>query len=169
MNVAAPNLDPKELAELWRRMHNSAGAGAIPLPAADAEDVTQEAMLRLVQEEEREGAPPLIARGLRLLRQAKIEHVRRRNRAKEPKFHVVGDDEPEPSRLDAALRLVELEDVIRREVGEDGLEAARGRVARETETELGSRPGWTPERAHAARRRLLRGRERLLDQLLDDD
>jgi DNA-directed RNA polymerase specialized sigma24 family protein len=167
MSVAAPHLDPKELAELRQRLHRAAGSGAVPIPSADTEDVTQEAMLRLVQEEPREDAPPIAARAFRLLHQAKVDYLRRRNRVKEPKLEVLSDEHASPQ-PDPELRLFELEDVICREVGEDALEAARARVVRETEKELGAREGWSAERAHAARRRLLRGRDRLLDQLLDD-
>lgn len=167
--MAAPHLDAKELADLWRRMYHAAGTGAIPLAPADAEDVTQDAMLRLVQEEERKGAPPLIVRGLWLLRQAKVEHVRRRNRAKEPKLQVIEGDGPEFAVVDAGMRLIELKDLVQRELGADGLEAALSSMIGETEEELGRRVGWTPARAHAARRRIRRGKKRLLEQLLDDD
>jgi hypothetical protein len=129
--------------------------------------VTQEAMLKVVSEEQRERAPSLIVRGFVALRQARAEYFRRRSRAKEPPLEAL-DLHEEVGRVDAEARLMELEDLVRTECDEDALEFARARMVRSTERELAEEEGWTPQRAGAARKRLKRAGDRLRSALLDD-
>lgn len=165
--MAVPEPTPEELQTLRNRLQRAAGHGEVPIPRSDVEDVTQEALLRLVREQPDESAPSLVVRGFVALRQAKVDYVRRRNRAKEPPLALL-EDHAEVGSEDAELRLLELEETLRHEVGADALEVARARQVGMTEAELASQPGWTPQRAGAARRRLKRAADRLRAQLLDD-
>jgi DNA-directed RNA polymerase specialized sigma24 family protein len=164
--VHLPDPSNEELRALRTRLRHSAAAGGT-VPAADVEDVAQEAMLKLVREERREDAPSLVVRGFVALRQARAEYFRRRSRAKEPPLEALELHE-EVGRADAEARLMELEDMLRALCGEDALEMARARQAGMTERELAEQPGWTPQRAGAARKRLKRAGDRLRSALLDD-
>lgn len=165
--MAVPEPTPEELQALRTRLQRAAEHGRVPIPRADVEDVTQDALLKLVREKPNEGSPPLVVRGFVALRQAKVDYVRRRKRAKQPPLEVL-DDQAEVARLDVELRLLELEETVRHEVGGDALEVARARQVGMTEAELAGQPGWTSQRAGAARRRLKRGADRLRAELLDD-
>ena len=161
-----PEPSQDELKAVRGRLRRSAAAaGAVP--PADVEDVTQDAMLKLVREQPRAEAPSLVVRGFVALRQARAEYLRRMNRAKEPPLAAVDIDE-ETGHPDAAMRLIELEDLLRTVCGEDALELARARQAGMTERELAEQPGWTPQRAGAARKRLTRAADRLRSALVYD-
>jgi hypothetical protein len=147
-------------ADLVRR-----GAGRVP--AADIEDVAQEALLKVVREDLREGAPGLARRGGRAFKHARAEYFRRRNRAKEPPLEAL-EDQADIEIEDPVLRVFELEDLVRGEAGPDAVEVARARASRLTQRELGDEPGWTPQRAEAASRRLRRARRRLAEEMLDE-
>jgi hypothetical protein len=164
--VHLPEPTPEELRALRVRLHHSTAAGGT-VPAADVEDVTQEAMLKVVCEEQREEAPSLVVRGFVALRQARAEYFRRRSRVKEPPLEALELHE-EVGRADAEARLIQLEDMVRAECGEDALEMARARQAGMTERELAEQLGWTPQRAGAARKRLKRAGDRLRSALIDD-
>jgi DNA-directed RNA polymerase specialized sigma24 family protein len=165
--MAQPKPTPHELKALTERLVRTAGTGAIPIPFDDREDVAQETMLRLVKETPRADAPPLHVRSLATLKQVKVDHLRRRSRAKEPELAVVEDLE-RVGREDDAMRLMELRETVTAVLDEEALAVAEAQVDGMTEAELGTEPGWTDKSAHAARRRLKRGAERLRTELLDD-
>jgi len=165
--VAIPEPTPDELKALTERLTRAAATGEISIPRADREDVAQEAMLRLVRERPNPTPPPLVARGLRALSLAKIDYVRRKNRAKEPVLEVIENVE-DLSREDAEMRLVELRQSICRDVDADALAVAEARAVGMTEAEIARQDGWTSERAHSAKRRLRRAQPRLRRSLLDD-
>lgn len=165
--MAVPEPTREQLEELRARLLRAAPHGRVRIPTNDVEDVTQEALVKLVREKPKDNPPPLLVRGFTALRQAKVDYVRQRNRAKEPPLEAL-DDHIEVGHPDAGLRLLELEEMVMWEAGPDALRFARARQAGMTEAELAAEPGWTPQRAGAARRRLQRGIDRLRNELLDD-
>lgn len=139
------------------------------IPPADAEDVAQEAALKLVREKPRSGAPAFPIRWFAAIKQARSEYYRKRSRAKEPPLEELDalDTHAEPARDDSAIRLMELHDVVRAVAGDDALDVARGRQIGMTAAELAREPGWTPQRVEAARRRLKRGTDAIIESLED--
>lgn len=165
--MARPEPTPDELKALTTQLINRAGSGSIQIPVPDREDVAQETMLRLVKETPREGAPALPIRAFATLRQVKVDWLRKRKRTDAVSLESVEDPEA-LAREDAERRLAELCDVVKSVAGPDALAIAEARALGMTESETGKLPGWTENRAHAARRRLKRAGERIRGELLDD-
>lgn len=129
---------------------------------ADREDVAQEAILRAVNEDVRPAAPPLRARALRKLRDASVDLHRRQSRKKEPPEVESLEAHGDVAREDAAIRLSETTDMIRAIAGADVVQYARWTSIGMTEREIAKQPGWSTQRAGAARRKLSRKMEALM-------
>lgn len=128
----------------------------------DREDVVQEAMVRALREEVRPLAPPLPARALRKLRDASVDLYRQQSRKKEPPQVASLEAHGDLAREDAALKLAETSDMVRAIAGPDVLQYALWTAARMTEREIAQQPGWSSQRAGAARRQLSRKMEALM-------
>jgi DNA-directed RNA polymerase specialized sigma24 family protein len=164
--ASAPKPNQQELRELRDELLTAARTRLRTSPS-DAEDVTQEALIRLVTEDVRENAPPLRVRGRRALKLAVSDLFRARRRAKEPPLQPIDDLPSEPTARDAGLGLVDLEDVLLRLGGHDALAFATYKRARMTEADIARLPGWNVQRAGRARKRLRSIQERLEEELLD--
>lgn len=165
--MAVPEPTVEELRALSADLTRAAGRGSVHVPVPDREDVAQEALLKLVQERPKETAPPLRVRAFAALRNAQVDYLRKKTRAKEPVLLAV-ENMDGISCEDPEIRLAELRQVIEQLAGADALEIAEARMIGETEAEVGTRPGWTPQRAHAGRRQLNRMGSVIADELLDD-
>lgn len=157
-----PDADIRAMAPKLRRTAMRRRPGG----SIDGEDISQNAWIRVLAEQVRADAPPLEVRAYRALRQADAEDLRRSQRVVElrnmPLLEGYAD-----RRQSSALQVVELAETIREIAGDDALEALQCRAAGMTETEIGSRPGWTPEKAHAALRRLRRSRSEITKAIVD--
>jgi len=165
--MAAPEPSRDELRQLRADLLHGATRGRLYVPSADAEDVTQQALMKVVREPPHDDAPPLIVRGRAALKRAKVDYLRKRTRVSEPVVQPL-ETAADIGAIDARILLVELEETLRREVGPDALEYAKARQDGLTEKDLAQQLGWTPQRAGAARKRLSRAIDVMRAELLDD-
>jgi DNA-directed RNA polymerase specialized sigma24 family protein len=151
MSTPAPS--EEELKELRRRMVTSA---ARYLPRADAEDVTQQALLRLVTDR-RPSSVPLRTRAHRKLKDVRAELFRDNQRkfdvAARPLPEAVEQEDPEGQ---AIAGLIALEQEIRAVAGEEILIYARAKAKGLTNAEVAAELGWSPQQVEAARKQLSR-------------
>jgi hypothetical protein len=137
-----------ELQDLRQRL---LAAARRSVPADEAEDVTQEALLRVVRDHPTGPAPPLVARARVKLRDARADYYRARKRIPRPV-----DDLPDTGagseRQTALLELVELEDLVRQIAGDDVLQFCRWKASGMTDAEIAVQPHWSAQRAAAARK-----------------
>lgn len=163
--MVAPEPEPsdEELQALRERLFRNA---RVHLQSVDAEDITQEALLRVVRDHPAAGGAPLLAvRAHVKLRDARSEFFRKR--VPTP-VEVAEPSRTEVDHQAASMRLVEIEDVVRRIAGPDVLQYSRWKAERMTDADIAEQPGWNPRRAARARKQLARKRERLADELLSD-
>lgn len=165
-----PSLD---LEVLRRRLVGTARRqGVAP---ADAEDVAQEALAKVVGERVRPGAPPMEVRAFVALRDQRIEYIRKRSRETErrspwPVEQGSEDSLGEPvgvARVEDGFALIEAVDVVCRVVGEDSMCFAYLKAFGATERDVQEIMGWTAQRAAAARVRLSRKKGALARALLE--
>jgi DNA-directed RNA polymerase specialized sigma24 family protein len=165
MVTPEPKPTHNDLAALRERMLPRARRG---LQDADGEDLTQEALLRLVKEKPSNSPPPLDVRAAVKVRDVRAEFFRRQDRipqpveALEPAGQVSGTQE-------AQLAVIELLDVVERIAGPDAVEYAIWKTQGMTDADVSSQPGWDDQRTARARKRLARQREKLANQILRDE
>jgi DNA-directed RNA polymerase specialized sigma24 family protein len=147
-------------------------AAAVRVPARDREDVVQEALLRLVREEQPRPGVPLKAQARRRLQRATADYYRRESRRPrltllEPEeqgsTHEVAASEAESWRKVRAFRQ-RLEELAGRDAA---LYAVLKGLFKMSEREIAELPGWNANRAGAARKQLSRAKERF-PELIDD-
>jgi DNA-directed RNA polymerase specialized sigma24 family protein len=160
MSAAVPS--DHELRELRRQMLASARRS---LPDADAEDVTQEALLRLVQTS-RPSEIPLRRRGFRKLKDARSEFLR------SPKRLVEAETQPlveqrELACEDSALAVVGLEDLLESTAGADVSAYVRAKAAGLSDPEVAHHLGWDTKRVEAARKKYSR-KQAILIKAMED-
>jgi DNA-directed RNA polymerase specialized sigma24 family protein len=141
-----PKPSEGELQDLRQRL---LAAARRSVPADEAEDVTQEALLRVVRDHPTGSAPPLIARARVKLRDARADYYRARKRIPRP---VAVLPEADSERQRALLELVELEDLVRQIAGDDVFQFCSWKAEGMTDAEIAAQPQWSAQRAAAARK-----------------
>jgi DNA-directed RNA polymerase specialized sigma24 family protein len=126
------------------------------LPQADAEDVTQQALLRLVTHR-RPSTISLRTRAHRKLKDVRAELFRDNQR----KFDVAARPLPEAVEQadpdgEAIAGLIALEQQVHAVVGEDILIYARAKAKGLTNAEVAAELGWSAQQVEAARKQLSR-------------
>jgi DNA-directed RNA polymerase specialized sigma24 family protein len=151
--MSSPAPSEEELRELRRRMLASANRH---LNFPDAEDATQEALLRVVKDR-RPSAVPLSQRAFRKLKDTRAELFR----SKQHKFDVAAAplSEAEEADVDEAENiagLLALEQQVIEIGGRDVLTYAMAKAEGLTNAEMVNELGWSPQRVDAARKKLSR-------------
>jgi DNA-directed RNA polymerase specialized sigma24 family protein len=148
----APSND--ELAKLRRQLVAKATRH---LGHADGEEVTQEALLRLLGDR-KPTELPLRPRAFRKLRDASAELLRNPKRRFEAECTPVSgtDHLPTQSPQEAALDLIAMRQQIIQIAGPDVWEYAQAKKEGRTAREMVDTLGWTPQRVEAAGRQLRR-------------
>jgi DNA-directed RNA polymerase specialized sigma24 family protein len=147
-----------ELDDLRRRMVASA---ARHLPHADAEDVTQEALLRLVRDS-RPSTVPLSARAFRKLRDSRAELARNNQRKFEQGTLTPEEATGEAAeRVEAMAALIGLEQIVTEVAGGEVMCYARLKTEGLSDAEIAAQPGWDARRVDAARKKLSRKKGQL--------
>lgn len=144
-----------ELAELRRQMLAHAYTR---VPPSDAEDVTQDALLRLVGDR-RPTTEKLRTRGFRKLKDVHAERFRRRQNQFEADAEPLEEVAAEIAPQEAMINLIALEEQIAAEAGIEVLQYAKAKAAGLTNKELAADSGWDPNRVEAARKQLSRKSE----------
>lgn len=151
--MSSPAPSEEELEALRRRMVASA---ARHLPHADAEDATQQALLRVVSDR-RPSAVPLRTRAHRKLKDVRAELFRDNQR----KFEVAARPLPEADwqedpNGEAIADLIALEQQVRGIAGEEVLAYALAKAKGLTNAEVAAELGWSSQQVEAARKQLSR-------------
>jgi peptidoglycan/xylan/chitin deacetylase (PgdA/CDA1 family) len=164
----SPSHEPEPAIEPWteltrqlrRRAHRS---GVSP---EDAEDRAQDALLRLVKERPRAGAPPLEVRAARALQLAEIDELRRRGRQKEipPEVRVDLD----AIDMEARLRLAELIAAVQEIAGPDAIKLLLEGQAGYTEAESNGRRRLGAAATGALRKRISRAAPEIAARIIHD-
>ncbi len=173
----SPSHEPEPAIEPWTDLthqlrHRAHRAGVSP---EDAEDRAQDALLRLVKERPRVGAPPLEVRAARALQLAEIDEQRRRGRQKEiPPYARVDLDAIEPREvpveidMDARLRLAELIAAVQEIAGPDAIKLLLESQAGYTETESNGRRRPGAAATGALRKRISRAAPEIAARIIHD-
>jgi hypothetical protein len=142
----------EEIKELRHRLLVTARAKAVP--DADVEDLTQEALFRVIKDD-RPSELPFASRAKRKLLDVTAEHFRNPQRA----FLASAERLEEQDALaqeDAALAMINLQGLINQIGGDDVLAFARLRALKVPEREMAERLDWSPQRVAAARKQFSR-------------
>jgi len=134
----------------------------------DVEDVVHDALVKMLGEHVRSGAPSLERRAHAVLRDKRAEHWRREHRRSArltslnlpPGEAGYEQERPEMAKADPAPQLLELRDLIESIAGRDATLFALLKACGATESDIVILLGWTPARAAAARIQL--GRKKAL-------
>jgi DNA-directed RNA polymerase specialized sigma24 family protein len=149
--------EPDHLKQLRSRLLQSTRGPTGHVPGRDAEDVVQEAMIRFLAEVPKPGAPGDAARAHVAFKRERANYFRRR------KPEQLSDEltvlRPGGSGPDA--RLVQAAVAIEQIAGRDARMVAELRGAGHTFDDVAQELGWTPQRVEAARKQLLRNKERI--------
>lgn len=150
----------------------------VPLP--DAEDVVQEALIKLLREEARPDAPDVRVRAFRALRDTRVDYFRKESRRQEklPTVSIskvqteVDRDEGgfpaqalEPVQRDSLLELVELFEAVEQIADPEILEYLKMKVERQTDGEIAQQSGWDNRRVARVRKRFQRKRTEIIEKL----
>jgi DNA-directed RNA polymerase specialized sigma24 family protein len=147
--------------ELRKRLLARAATG---MPRADAEDVTQEALLRVLRDR-RPSPLPIRQRAFRKLKDVRAERFRDPRRRADAEVVSLSELREARGREDVALALVELETSLGQEMGPDVLAYAQQKARGCTDTDIAAALSWSPQRVEAASRRLRRHRTSLDEQI----
>lgn len=173
----SPSQEPEPAIEPWtdlthRLRRRARRTGVSP---EDAEDRAQDALLRLVKERPRIGAPPLEVRAARALQLAEIDEQRRRGRRKEipPDARVEMDatetrEMPVEIDMEARLRLAELIDAIQEIAGPDAIKLLLESQAGYTEAESNGRRRPGAAATAALRKRISRAAPEIAARIIHD-
>jgi DNA-directed RNA polymerase specialized sigma24 family protein len=151
--------DQEHLSRLRGRLLASTRGSTASVPPRDAEDVVQEAMIRLVREPARADAPSDEIRAHVALKRERANYYRRRARrpeqlAAEPIALLAGGS-------DADARLVQAAVAIEQIAGRDTRLLAELRGQRYTYQDIASELGWSMRRVEAARKQLERHKDQI--------
>lgn len=138
-----------------------ATARASSLPHADAEDVTQDALLKLIKDR-RPSPLPLRSRARRKLRDATAEHFRNPKRTLLATAVPLAEQD-ELARDEVALEMIGLRDLVKSIGGPDVLAYARLKALKVPDREVAQRLGWNPQRVEAARKKFSRNSAKIID------
>lgn len=146
--------DPREIPRLGairQAMVISARGGHYSVPAADAEDVVQEAIIKYLGRPTAAGVAEE-ARAFTALRDTRADYYRRRSRRPEV---LTGDPLPLPSKS-ADERLIEGALTIEQIAGRDARLYCEYKQRGYTQSDIGRLPGWSRQRAAAAYKQVQR-------------
>ena len=160
MAAAEPSKEA-ELAELRKRMVRHTAASEVSYH--DAEDLTQEALLRVIQpSQSTEVALPI--RAFRKLKDVRAEFYRSPKRefanAAQPL-----EEQPDLAREAAAFAVIGIEDMIESLAGPDVRAYIRLKALRLTDAEIAKQLKWTPQRVDAARKQYSRKMPAILKEM----
>lgn len=141
----------------------------------DIEDVVHDALVKVLEEHVRPGAPSLQRRAHAALRDKRVEHWRREERRSNritsltlaPDEHGYEHERPDLASIDATIQLLELRDLIEAITGRDAMLFALFKSCGATEYDIAILLGWPRERAAAARVQLGR-KKALIAQAIND-
>jgi DNA-directed RNA polymerase specialized sigma24 family protein len=148
--MVMPERKPSE-GELQDLRERLLAAARRSVPVDEAEDVTQEALLRVVRDHPTGPAPPLVARARVKLRDARADYYRTRKRVPRP-VEVLPETGAGSERQKALLEIVELEDLVRQIAGDDVFQFCSWKAEGMTDAEIAAQPHWSVQRAAAARK-----------------
>ena len=139
---------------LRSRLLASTGGPVAHVPARDAEDVVQEALIRFLNEPPRDGSPPEEVRAHVALKRERANYYRRRARkpeqlAAEPVALLAGGSDP-------YARLVQVTVAIEQIAGRDARLVAELRGQRYAYQDIACELSWSIQRVEAARKQLQR-------------
>lgn len=141
----------------------------------DAEDRTQDALIRMLKERPRRDAPPLDARAARAHRLAAIDEYRRSSRLKEvpaeARVNLDADDLaliPVEVDFDARFRLAELIAAVQETVGHDAIRLLFEGEAGYTEAESNARRAPSSPTTGALRKRISRAAPEIAARIIHD-
>ncbi len=121
----------------------------------DAEDLVQDALLKVMRQGVRSGAPSLAVRAFVALRDRRSERARMAARRAfldpMPRSALA---ERDVGVTESGYAVVEICEVLTAIAGADVMKFARLKAQGATEADIAEQPGWSPQRAAAARIRL---------------
>jgi DNA-directed RNA polymerase specialized sigma24 family protein len=152
--------ESSRLGAIRQAMVSSARGGHHSVPAADAEDVVQEAIIKYLGRPAAEGVAEE-ARAFTALRDARADYYRRRSRRPEV---LTGEVLPLPSKP-ADERLIEAALTIEQIAGGDARLYCEYKQKGYTQSDIGRLAGWSPQRAAAAYKQVQRHHQQLASAL----
>lgn len=147
--------------ELRKRLLARAATG---MPRPDAEDVTQEALLRVLRDR-RPSPLPIPQKAFRKLKDVRAERFRDPRRRADAEVVSLSELREARGREDTALALVELEASLEQAMDPDILAYARQKARGRTDADIAAALSWPPQRVEAASRKLRRNRSSLDEQI----
>jgi DNA-directed RNA polymerase specialized sigma24 family protein len=158
-DASAQPAEGERLLRLRSRLLASTGGAVAHVPARDAEDVVQEAMIRFLKEPPREGSPSDEVRAHVALKRERANYYRRRSRrpealAGEPVALLAGGSDPDARLVQAAVAIEQI-------AGRDARLVAELRGQRQTYEDIAGELGWRKQRVEAARKQLERHKDQI--------
>lgn len=145
-----------EIVEVRRRM--VARARRRGLSRDDAEDLVQDALLKVTRQGRKPGAPGLAPRAFVALRDKQSEHMRAARRACYRSVAWAEVPEREVAVTEPRYELAEMCQMLAEIVGADAMAYVRLKAVGSTEGDIAQILGWSPQRVSTARMRLTRKR-----------
>lgn len=153
------HVEHDRLVQLRRRLLSSARGRAANVPAADVEDVVQDALVRFLRESPRAGAPADEVRAHVALRRERADYYRRRARRREeatvePVPLLAAGASPDALLVQAAVAIEQI-------AGDDARIVAELRGEHHSYDDIARELAWPLRRVEAARKQLERYRPQI--------